>query len=111
MHHVLHFLEDPQAALVEAGRILKPGGRLILVDFARHDIEALRTEHAHTWLGFADAEVGAWLRAAEFENIDAGHLPGNPLTITIWQAINSSGSDRNHSAGKRIDTLVPELTK
>ena len=111
MHHVLHFLEDPPAALIEAGRILKPGGRLILVDFARHDIEALRSEHAHTWLGFADVEVGGWLRAAEFSNIESGHLPGNPLTITIWQAVNSGRSDLSHPTSQSIDSIAPEIAK
>ena len=90
MHQVLHFLEDPPLALAEAARILKPGGRLILVDFARHRVEALRDEHAHTWLGFADSEVTAWLRAAGLRNIGIEHLPGDPLTITIWTATSAA---------------------
>lgn len=111
MHHVLHFLEDPPAALVEAGRILKPGGRLILVDFARHDIEALRAEHAHTWLGFADGEVGGWLRNAGFSDIETGHLPGNPLTITLWQAICSGSPESNQTLVQRPKAMSSEIVE
>lgn len=95
MHQVLHFLEDPATALVETGRILKAGGRLVLVDFARHDVEALRSDHAHTWLGFADAEISAWLRAAGFRDIAIDHLPGDPLTITIWTATGAGPAASN----------------
>ncbi|MFZ0488079.1 MAG: metalloregulator ArsR/SmtB family transcription factor, partial [Arenicellales bacterium] len=46
IHQVLHYLEYPRAGVAEAARILKPGGRLLVVDFAPHDLEFLRTEHA-----------------------------------------------------------------
>ncbi|MGH6934219.1 MAG: ArsR/SmtB family transcription factor, partial [Dongiaceae bacterium] len=54
IHHVLHFAEAPGRVIADAARVLRPGGRLVAVDFARHDLEALRTEHAHRRLGFAD---------------------------------------------------------
>ncbi len=47
MHQVLHFLSEPGAAIAEAARILAPGGKLLIVDFAPHDLEFLRDEHAH----------------------------------------------------------------
>jgi ArsR family transcriptional regulator len=86
MHQVLHYLEEPQAALAETARILKPGALLLLADFARHGEERLREEHAHRWLGFADEEVALWLRQAGFDCAEAVHLPGDPLTVTIWPA-------------------------
>ncbi len=61
MHQVLHFLADPLAALEEAARILEPGGRLLLVDFAPHDLEFLREEFAHQRLGFAESQLRQWL--------------------------------------------------
>lgn len=111
MHHVLHFLEDPSAALIEAGRILRSGGRLILVDFARHDIEALRSEHAHTWLGFADAEVSGWLEKAGFTDIEVGQLPGSPLTITIWQALGSGPAAAAQPSQQGVGPYSPEIVK
>ena len=61
-HQVLHYLDDPQAALREATRVAKPGGRILIADFAPHELEFLREEHAHRRLGFSDREVQAGSR-------------------------------------------------
>jgi SAM-dependent methyltransferase len=61
MHQVLHFLSDPQRAVREAARVLAPGGRLLIVDFAPHELEFLRDEFAHERLGFAGPLVEQWL--------------------------------------------------
>ena len=86
IHQVLHYADRPAAAIAEAARVLRPGGILVLVDFAPHALEFLRDEHAHRRLGFADAEVAEWCRAAGLDPAPARHLPGDPLTVVIWTA-------------------------
>jgi ubiquinone/menaquinone biosynthesis C-methylase UbiE/DNA-binding transcriptional ArsR family regulator len=67
IHQVLHFADDPGRAIGEAARVLRPSGRLVIVDFAPHELDYLRTEHAHRRLGFTDAEIIGWLREAGLE--------------------------------------------
>jgi ubiquinone/menaquinone biosynthesis C-methylase UbiE/DNA-binding transcriptional ArsR family regulator len=86
IHQVLHYAIDPAALVAEAARVLEPGGRLAIVDFAPHGEEILRDQHAHRRLGFEDAEVEGWLRAAGLEPGPAARLPGKPLTVVIWTA-------------------------
>lgn len=86
IHQVLHYAESPGEAVAEAARALRPGGRLAVVDFAPHLLEALREQHAHRRLGFADEEVAQWLRAAGLEPRQPLHLHGDPLTVVIWLA-------------------------
>lgn len=87
IHQVLHFLSDPERAVMEAARLLKRGGRLLIVDFAPHALEFLREEHAHRRLGFADAEIAEWCAAAGVDSVRATTLaPDRPgaLTVKIW---------------------------
>lgn len=64
IHQVLHYLDDPARAVAEAARMLRPAGKLLIVDFAPHELEFLRQEQAHRRLGFADGEVTRWIAAA-----------------------------------------------
>ena len=86
IHQVLHYADRPAAALAEAARVLRPGGTLVVVDFAPHALEYLRDEHAHRRLGFADGDVAAWSRAAGLDPAMPRRLPGDPLTVVIWTA-------------------------
>jgi len=104
--HLLHFLDDPSGAIAEAARTLRPGGRMIVVDFARHDIEQLRTEFAHRRLGFTDREVRSWCHAAGLERVAIEHFPGSdsadpprpPVTLWIAHAPGQSSSSRDQAA-------------
>jgi ArsR family transcriptional regulator len=86
IHQVLHYAEDPAAVLREAARVLKPGGVVLVVDFAPHDLVELRREHAHIHLGFADNQVAGWLTAAGLLGDPPLHLPGRRLMVGIWRA-------------------------
>jgi ubiquinone/menaquinone biosynthesis C-methylase UbiE len=85
-HQVLHYAERPEAAIAEAARMLRPSGRLLIVDFAPHALDFLREEHAHRRLGFADGEIRDWCRAAGLDPAPARHLAGARLTVAIWTA-------------------------
>lgn len=84
LHHVLHFAEAPAAAIGEAARVLGPGGRLLVADFAAHDREDLRTRDAHLRLGFTDDQVAAWFAGAGLQTARVETLGGGELTVKLW---------------------------
>ncbi|MBX9575162.1 MAG: metalloregulator ArsR/SmtB family transcription factor [Caulobacteraceae bacterium] len=88
MHQVLHYLTDPAAAVAEAARLVRSGGRLLIVDFAPHALEHMRDEHQHRRLGFDDLEMRRWLTAGSLEAVPATVLPPDRegLTVCIWTA-------------------------
>ncbi|KQT09106.1 ArsR family transcriptional regulator [Methylobacterium sp. Leaf399] len=94
VHQVLHYLDDPTRALREAARLVAPGGRLLVVDFASHDHEFLRETQAHRRLGFAAEQVSGWLADAGLGSVAIRHLvpsgeAGDLLTVTLWLAAES----------------------
>ena len=89
VHRVLHYLADPSGAVTEAGRLLAPGGRLLIIDFAPHGLEYLRQAHQHRRLGFTDEEMGRWMSGAGLAAHPPVALPpeGNEgLTVKVWRA-------------------------
>jgi ArsR family transcriptional regulator len=88
---VLHYAEDPAAAVAEARRVLAPGGRLIVIDLAPHERRALIDQMAHRRLGFADADMekllnGVGLAAGRPVGVPSPAATGAPLAVRIWQA-------------------------
>lgn len=97
IHQVLHYASDPAAVVAEAARVLQPGGLLAVVDFAPHQLEVLRDEHAHRRLGFTDAEVGGWLKEAGLTPGPVTRLPGDQLTVVLWTASRAATPLPTHS--------------
>src|SRR5205085_2813777 len=75
---VLTYVEQPQVAIAEAARILKPGGRFVIVDLMPHDREDFRRQTGQVSLGFAPDDLTARLAASGFANATAIPLPPEP---------------------------------
>ncbi len=86
VHQVLHYAEHPERVIAEAARVLKVGGRLAVIDFAPHQLEELRRDHAHRRLGFPEDELVGWIEAAGLAVEPTLHLAGQPLTVSLWIA-------------------------
>ncbi len=84
LHHVLHFAQQPGAAIAEAARVLAPGGRLLIADFAPHEREELRTKDAHARLGFSDEQILGWFEAQGLSPVLVETLGGGELTVKLW---------------------------
>ncbi|MBB6503325.1 ArsR family transcriptional regulator [Sphingomonas endophytica] len=84
LHNVLHFAQQPGAAIAEAARVLDAYGRLLIADFASHDREELRARDAHTRLGFADAQIAGWFEKVGLVLERVETLEGGELTVKLW---------------------------
>lgn len=110
VHQVLHFLDDPELAVAQVARTLRPGGQLLIADFLPHTNERLRTEFSHRRMGFRDDEVIGWcesvglrVRPTRFltrESSVDSELGSEPLTVAIWDAVRVAGHDDLHSTSQ-----------
>lgn len=109
IHQVLHYLDDPASAIIEASRALRRGGHLLIVDFAPHSLEFLRHECAHRRLGFGDTEVTHWCELAGLEMLSAAHFAPSrenadqQLTVTLWVGQQNQQAPRQPSFGDRLN--------
>lgn len=88
LHQVLHYADNPAAAIAEAARVLRPFGRLLVIDLLPHTREELRQERRHVRLGFADEAVLGWMADAGLNARVASRLPAeqaDQLGVALWQ--------------------------
>jgi ArsR family transcriptional regulator len=94
IHQVLHYAHSPAAAIEEAARVLAADGRLLVVDFAAHEREELRSTDAHIRLGFDDETMAGWFKAAGIAVDHVEHLKGGELTVTVWRGLKAAERQR-----------------
>ena len=99
-HQVLHYAQAPELVLAEAARVTRPGGTIAVIDFAAHDREELRSQHAHARLGFSDEQMLSLLASAGFAAAPPTALPGTPLTVKIWTGRRGSSASQSAPATK-----------
>ena len=123
VHQVLHFLDDPARAIREAGRLCAPDGQVLIVDFAPHELEYLREDHAHRRLGFAPEQIERWfdkagLKISSHSNMAHGDLTRgrtqnkdmgknsdkDSLTVSLWM-----GDQKNKKAGTKMNKTAQNL--
>ena len=98
LHQVLHYAQQPGAAIAEAARVLAPGGRLLVIDFAQHDRAELKEQDAHLRLGFADDAMRGWFGGAGLELDRIERLGGGALTVILWRGVKPGEKVREREA-------------
>jgi ubiquinone/menaquinone biosynthesis C-methylase UbiE/DNA-binding transcriptional ArsR family regulator len=99
IHQVLHYFDDPGRLLAEVRKVLRPGGELLIVDFAPHELEFLRTHHAHRRLGLSDTQMQGWARANQL-TVEAVEVFPNTtdregLTVCLWRLADAAEPARS----------------
>jgi ArsR family transcriptional regulator len=101
LHHALH----PGRAIEEAARILVPGGRIVLLDLAKHRFEEARELYADEWLGFSEAELEAMLEKAGFTDVQTSVVhkePESPQFQTLLAVANKPTPSNASTAAARV---------
>lgn len=110
LHQVLHFVDNPSAAVAEAARVLKPGGKLLIVDFAPHELEFLREQSAHRRLGFARDQLacgleGAGLRVEQFRELSPAPGEGK-LTVSLWLGLKPVAASKKRKPNRNVEVAA-----
>ena len=98
LHQVLHYAQQPGAAIAEAARVLATGGQLLVIDFAQHDRAELKEKDAHLRLGFADDAMRGWFTSADLQLDRIERLGGGALTVILWRGIKPGEKVREREA-------------
>ncbi|MEN9579319.1 MAG: putative methyltransferase YcgJ [Pseudomonadota bacterium] len=98
---VLHYVSDPQGVLCEVARVLKPGGKLVLLDMQPHTREEYRAQMGHLWQGFDAGVLKSWLTTAGFSTSRYAALPPDPMAKGPPLFVSSAHTANPHDRGKR----------
>jgi len=106
---VLHYVSDPARVVAEAARVLRPRGRLLVLDMMPHDRQDLRQSLGHLWQGFASATVADWMRAAGMVGVRYSSLPPDPEAkgplLFAASATRGAESARKSSSRRKADAV------
>jgi ArsR family transcriptional regulator len=106
---VLHYTSDPEAVITEAVRVLRPNGRLLVLDMMPHDRQDLKQTMGHQWQGFDSATLERWMEAAGLEGVRYNPLPPDPEAkgpmLFAASAKRGAAASKSKSSKKKADAV------